>query len=117
MKMHLIPLAYSLLLACAYVPVTKPDLIQDKDCQMLSKELKLEEKKILSGGACSGAACAALVIVPAASFLISGSIVLVGNTLHWLEKNGTCSDGLVKQNFAGFMSWASRAGGEPISDK
>ena len=28
------------------------------------------------------------VVVPAASFVVSGSIVVVGNTIHWIEKTG-----------------------------
>ena len=30
------------------------------------------------------------VVVPAASLVVSGSVVLAGNTLHWLEYQGRC---------------------------
>ena len=28
------------------------------------------------------------VVIPAGTFVVSGSIVIVGNTLHWLEYQG-----------------------------
>lgn len=30
------------------------------------------------------------VVIPLGSLIISGSIVLIGNTLHWLERSGRC---------------------------
>jgi hypothetical protein len=94
--------------------VTKPQLVNNEDCQLISKELQLEEKQLTSGGACSGAACSALLIIPASTFLVSGSIVLIGNSLHWLEKNGTCSDGLIRKNLDQFINWAFHSGGEKL---
>lgn len=32
------------------------------------------------------------IAVPAGSFVVSGSIVLIGNTLHWLEYQGRCNN-------------------------
>jgi len=32
------------------------------------------------------------IVIPAGSFVLSGGIILVGNTLHWLEYQGTCED-------------------------
>lgn len=43
---------------------------------------------------CANADCAGVLlvggVVSAASAVISGSIVLVGNTVYWLEKRGRC---------------------------
>jgi hypothetical protein len=44
-------------------------------------------------GDCLAGALAGVVVVTAGSAIISGSIVLTGNTIHWLEYQGTCSDG------------------------
>ena len=44
-------------------------------------------------GDCAAAALASVVVVTAGSAIISGSIVLTGNTIHWLEYQGRCSDG------------------------
>lgn len=44
----------------------------------------------------------AALAVFAGSAIISGSIVLTANTVHWLEYQGTCSDGylnVAKQRF------------------
>lgn len=103
-----------LIQACAYVPVTKPQLIHNEDCQLISKELQLEEKQLSSGGACSGPACSVFLIIPASTFLVSGSVVLIGNSLHWLEKNGTCSDGLIRKNLEPFIDWAFNIGGKTV---
>ncbi len=42
---------------------------------------------------CHDEACLAVILaVSAGSFIVSGSIVLTNNTVHWLEYQGTCSD-------------------------
>lgn len=69
----------------------------DKDCKLLSKDLTLETY----GGfdaSCPPEICLAPLLASAASTLVvSGSIVLVGNTVHWLERQGTCEDGYLKR--------------------
>lgn len=35
--------------------------------------------------------------VPVTTIVLSGSIVVVGNTVHWLERQGKCEDGYLKQ--------------------
>lgn len=68
--------------------------------EMVTKKLVLDQQQLKDfelGRACSGAngqALACLVamgaVVPAASFVVSGSIVLIGNTLHWAEYTARC---------------------------
>ena len=43
--------------------------------------------------------CLALtgVVIPAGSFVVSGSIVLSSNTLRWLEYQGHCDDGVIQK--------------------
>ncbi len=59
-------------------------------CKMQTKKLTLSPEEI-NGKLCdsdsSANACLMFwgVIVPAGSFVVSGSVVLVGNILHWLE--------------------------------
>jgi hypothetical protein len=50
-----------------------------------------------NNGECAATALAAVVVVTAGSAIISGSIVMTGNTIHWLEYQGTCSDGYLNQ--------------------
>jgi len=111
-------LTFSLLIifstSCAFVPVRKPLLATKDDCQMLTRELALESIKITQDGSCSGNSCAIFIVIPASTFLVSGSIVAIGNTLHWLERNGTCDDGLIKQNLDSFFEWAFNSGAEKV---
>ena len=56
------------------------------------KVLKLEQTGPIAN--CSNDACALLLasygLVTAASFVVSGSIVVVSNTVYWLEKQSDC---------------------------
>ena len=63
-------------------------------------------------GDCSAAALAGVVAITAGSAVISGSIVLTGNTIHWLEYQGTCSDGYLnkaKQLFLASLGFSKPA--------
>ena len=56
-------------------------------------ELQVEEVGLRDGFCQSGyeAECLTLVLaVSAGSAVVSGSIVVVGNTLYWLERQGKC---------------------------
>jgi len=89
--------------SCAFVPKISDEQKQTENCNMFTKNLTLSATKI-EDQVCIDAkgnkdleACLILfgVIVPAGSFVISGSIVLVGKTLHWLEYQGTCEEGII----------------------
>ncbi len=88
----LIPLALALS-ACMVVPVVDNDEAASASCKTYTKSMSLKTVAIQPGG-CTNEECLATVLVVAAgSVLVSGSIVLVGNSVHWLEYQGTCSDG------------------------
>ena len=89
--------------SCAFVPKVSDKQKYTKNCNMFTKNLTLSATKI-KGELCNDEtnlndleACLMIfgVIVPAGSFIISGSIVLVGKTLHWLEYQGTCEEGII----------------------
>ena len=86
--------------SCAFVPEVSKTQKYSHKCQMLTKRLTLSTKE-LKGELCKNEddidACLMTfgVIIPAGSFVISGGLVLAGNTLHWLEYQGTCKDGIV----------------------
>ncbi|WP_299494774.1 hypothetical protein [uncultured Shewanella sp.] len=42
------------------------------------------------------------LILPLGSLIVSSSIYLVGNTVHWLEYQGRCNDGIVQRGLALF---------------
>jgi hypothetical protein len=81
-----------LLSGCVLVPRTVHRY--DPDCKTVVRTMELEPVQFASIGGCSNQGCVALVAVAgvtaAASALVSGSIVVVGNTVYWLERQGQC---------------------------
>lgn len=73
----------------------------DEECQVVAKQLVLTESQtslLMSGDACanfdclnllSGRTLGSIIMVPL-SYVVSGTIVLSGNTLFWLEKQNNC---------------------------
>ncbi len=89
----------TLLSACIAVPVV--DQSDASACKTYTKSMSL--KAVTLNPNCHDETCgAAILAVSAGSVLISGSIVLTNNTVHWLEYQGVCSDSYLntkKQNF------------------
>jgi hypothetical protein len=88
------------LMACAFVP--KVDSQQDyaKHCELYTKELTLDAVSLGGLDCGTSSSCLAIAaIVPATTLLVSGSIVLVGNTLHWLEYQGSCDESVLQSSF------------------
>lgn len=85
-------IASALLQACIYVPVTKE--VYDTDCRVASKHMELEPVQIAAINHCSHDQCVAILaaatVTATASAIISGSIVVAGNVVYWLEKQGQC---------------------------
>lgn len=84
-----------LLQACVLVPRTTE--VYDADCQVMSRQMNLAPVQIASIQGCSNSGCAVLLAAAgataAASAVVSGSIVIVGNAVYWLEKQGRCQRG------------------------
>lgn len=72
---------------------------------MVTRKMTLESKS-LGAFDCSDTTpelCLVVLIgVPAASLVVSGSVVLAGNTLHWMEYHGRCEQGLVNKALSQF---------------
>lgn len=68
----------------------------DDDCQIVTKHVELSTSQVRGTvGPCSETnQCighlVSLGFMSAASAVISGSMVVVGNTVYWLEKQGKC---------------------------
>ncbi len=80
---------------CVFYP--KKVEYYEGDCDIQVRKLTLESEQMQGG--CTGGnnsgdnakACLVLVLaVSASSAIISGSIVVVGNVVYWLEKQGKC---------------------------
>jgi len=87
------------LIACAFVPKVDHKQQYAKSCEMYTKELTLDAVS-LGGLDCGGNSSCVVVasLVPVTTFLVSGSIVLVGNTVHWLEYQGSCDESLLQSS-------------------
>jgi hypothetical protein len=81
-----------LLAGCIMVPVTHE--VYDRDCQVNAHHMTLEAVQVGAIAHCRGDECAALLVfvgaTAAASAVVSGSIVVVGNVVYWFEKQGRC---------------------------
>ena len=98
----LVPIIF-FVVSCAFVPKISDEQKYSENCKMLTKNLTLSLTEI-KGSKCSDdddiEACLVLfgVVIPASSFIVSGSIVIAGKTLHWLEYQGTCEDSILLKN-------------------
>lgn len=74
---------------CVFYPKQVPHY--DADCKIRNKRLVLEHGDFKYRGVrCTNQGCiAALMFIPIEA-LVAGSIVVVGNTVYWLEKEGRC---------------------------
>ena len=79
---------------CIFVPQTQT--YYDAECKTETRQMTLVPAQLGHfGGGCQGRDCAyalvAIGAVAAASAVVSGSIVLVHNTVTWVEKQGKCT--------------------------
>lgn len=76
---------------CVFVPKTVN--LYDRECETAWKQMELEPVQVAALGPCQADCATALVVigaVAAASVVVSGSIVVVGNVVYWIEKQGRC---------------------------
>ena len=105
------------LLSCA-IPVVDPE---DKpECKVYTKALTLKlmgyegVQPIHCHDSACGAALLGIAVVGVTSYIISGSIVLINNSIHWIEQEGTCEDGIVRKYTTAFIDKATELGGYQI---
>ena len=108
-------ITFSLILtSCATIV---PQAITDIDstrCNLVTKKLTLKAIEHPLPDDCGDIECiiailAASALYTATTGIISGSIVLVGNTVHWLEKQGSCNDS--------FLNTSIRNHNQPLLEK
>jgi hypothetical protein len=88
----------TLLASCVFVANESPDEYSSDDCHVSSKKLILSTAELNLGITCPAGSSEALatclvaygVIVPVGSLIVSGSVVVVGNILNWVETQGSC---------------------------
>ena len=91
---RLAPAAGLALAGCVFVPVQRDDY--DARCDQVRHHLDMEPVQIadfrhcVGNTPCEGFAVAALATATV-SAVVSGSIVVIGNTVYWLERQAGCS--------------------------
>ncbi|EDN70731.1 conserved hypothetical protein [Beggiatoa sp. PS] len=117
------------LLASCFTPAIVTEF--NSGCQLATKKLELKVsgagtgalleslKGSLNSQQCSTPEC--LLVVPlgalaisVTSLVVSGSIVVVGNTIHWLEKEGKCEQGTMRSIVNQFVDSIKFIGGKTI---
>lgn len=89
-----------LISACAFYPQVSEQQEYASQCELLTRWLELDSEKLDVLDSCSGIdgeaglVCLAAIgiVVPTTTLLVSGSITVAGNTLHWLEYQGRCAE-------------------------
>ena len=96
------------LTACAFYPKVSERQEYAQQCELLTRQLELESHQLNMSNSCAGldgeaglVCLAALgVVIPAGTILVSGSITLAGNTLHWLEYQGRCPSSFLRKELS-----------------
>ncbi len=82
------------LTSCAFVPSSSTEQPYYFECEMVTKKLMLETTQMGQINDCGDGGIAECLIMTGilgtASLIVSGSIVLIGNTLHWSEYKLRC---------------------------
>jgi hypothetical protein len=82
----------TLLAACVYVPRTTQ--VYDFECRTMANHMVLEGGQVAAIAHCENQGCIALIVgagvVTAATVIVSGSIVVVGNIAYWFERKARC---------------------------
>jgi len=91
------PLALALALALSACAYPRAVSVYDAECQVERRRLVLEVAEYNRVRGCVNEGCVAQLVfegaVLATSTVISGSIVLVGNIVYWLEQKRGCPAG------------------------
>ena len=115
--------------SCLVIPKTEYSSVSN--CELITKRWTLEFHGIGSNNECYGCddfvrgviecggeveECVAILATVSLGWtVIAGSIVVVGNTVHWLEKQGNCEDSLVKSSINKLYSYTLDLGGLVIN--
>ena len=114
---------------CLVIPKTENSIVNN--CELVTNKWTLEIYNIGSNNECYGCdefvrgilecggeveECVAIVATVSLGWtVIAGSVVVVGNTVHWLEKQGSCEDSLVKSSINKLCSSTIDLGGLVIN--
>jgi hypothetical protein len=85
---------------CTFLPEVQDKNPEYERCNLVTKKMDLVMLGKLfngceGGGEGAAAYCLASALYSSTTAVVSGSFVLVGNTIHWLEKQGKCEERIV----------------------
>ena len=112
-------LILSLLQGCVAYP--KETFRNDyKRCDLVSREYHLAMNraglKLLEGAGDPFQVLVLAGIVASVTIVVSGSVVIVGNTVHFLEKQGSCDDSFLNEQVLSYITPVLSDGGELVAD-
>ena len=115
------------ILCCSCLVLPKTETTSVRNCELVTKSWTLELHEIGLNNECHGCGdfirgvlecrgkveeCVTMVAMVSVGWtVIVGSVVVVGNTIHWLEKQGSCDDSLVKRSINKLYSSTVELGG------
>jgi len=110
-----------------------PAILENQpNCQLFTKELKLTLSEggsqalfdgifvsLESSSYCDSPECFLLVplgilTISVTSLIVSGSIVVVGNTVHWIEREGMCHNSVIRGAVDNLINSVQTIGGKTI---
>ena len=107
MKLLFLQLLVLVLTACIFLPEERNNDAAEDDCHMNMPQWTLRSEDLRDLTMCQGSGQGAVncllmigIVVPVGTFVVSGSLVVVGNTLHWLEYQGRCKKSFINQQRA-----------------
>ncbi len=109
--------------SCAVVPVTRPHSAHDSACGLSTHKWDLDLVQVGSYSAsCNSPECVlavglGVVAMVGVTAIVSGSIVLVGNAVHWVEQQGSCDTKEREHMVSDINAPLIQQGGKPIRTK
>ena len=79
---------------CFYVP--KIEKNKNENCDLITKKMTIENRGEFPQG-CNDECLLIALGVTSTSYIVSGTITVVGNTIHWIEKQGRCEDSFIRE--------------------
>ena len=80
------------LYSCVYLPMTTKEY--DPDCGIIKRHMSLRTNQVEAFVGCQNEGCVELLmlagVVSATTFVVSGSIAVVGDVVYWLEAKKLC---------------------------
>ncbi|WP_430460693.1 hypothetical protein ACQUQU_15940 [Thalassolituus sp. LLYu03] len=109
---------------CTVKPVYRD--VHYQNCEMSWRKVELRSEGLFDSGSgrvncgsdahCQAAFLVVSGLISAGSALVSGSVYVVGNTMHWLEYQGRCPESTLNQAMTAFSDDGQEPGGDEAQE-